>query len=71
METKGRTKKYFWTFLNIAAGAGAVVGGTYIFSRLKEKQDTEKRLERMEQVLEEVAVEGEEFKGKMVKVKED
>lgn len=54
METKHKTKRYLRTFLNIAAGAGAVVGGAYVFSRLKEKQNTETRLERMEQILEEV-----------------
>lgn len=59
METKSRTEKYFRTFLNIAAGAGAVVGGAYFFSRLKEKQDTETRLERMEQIVDEIAIEGE------------
>ena len=54
METKNKAKEYFRTFLKISAGAGAVVGGAYIFSRLKEKQNTETRLERMEQILEEV-----------------
>lgn len=64
METKIRIKKYLRTFLNIAAGAGAVIGGTYIFSRLKEKQNTETRLERMEQILEEILTADESKKEK-------
>jgi pyridoxal/pyridoxine/pyridoxamine kinase len=63
METKNKAKKYFKTFLNIATGAGAVVGGAYIFSRIKEKQDIERRLERMEQIVEEISS-SEEEKGK-------
>lgn len=63
METKNTTKKYFRTFLNIAAGAGAVIGGAYIFSRIKEKQDADTRLERMEQIVEEITA-PEERKGK-------
>jgi hypothetical protein len=55
METKNKYKGYFRTFLNIAAGAGAVVGGAYVFSRIKEKQDTEIRLERMEQIIEKIS----------------
>jgi hypothetical protein len=55
METKNKYKGYFMTFLHIAAGAGAVVGGTYILSRIKEKQDTEIRLERMEQIIETIS----------------
>jgi|YNPBryunderm2012_1023409.scaffolds.fasta_scaffold02239_5 hypothetical protein len=63
METKNKAKGYFRTFLNIAAGAGSVIGGAYIFSRLKEKQNTEARLERMEQIVEEISS-PEEQKGK-------
>jgi|GEM_PF-1242427 len=70
METKNKAKGYFRTFLNLAAGAGSVIGGAYIFSRLKEKQDSETRLERMEQILEDVVTEGEEFKGRKFKAKE-
>jgi Na+/H+ antiporter NhaC len=63
METKNKYKGYFRTFLNIAAGAGAVIGGAYILSRIKEKQDTEIRLERMEQIIETMSS-PEELKGK-------
>lgn len=38
--------EYVRTFLNIALGAGTVVGGAYLFSRVKEKQETETRMER-------------------------
>jgi hypothetical protein len=62
METKNKFKGYFRTFLTIAAGAGAVVGGAYILSRIKEKQDTEIRLERMEQIINKIS--SEELKGK-------
>lgn len=50
-----KAKKYLNSLINIALGAGAVIGGTYVFSRLKEKQDTETRLQRMEQILDELA----------------
>lgn len=56
-----KAKKYLNSLLNIALGAGAVIGGSYVFSRLKEKQDTETRLEKMEQILEKFA-ETEEIK---------
>lgn len=59
METANKTKKYIGSFLNIALGAGAVVGGAYIFSRIKEKQDTETRLDRLEQIVKELSEETE------------
>lgn len=55
METKNRAKGYLNKFLKVALGAGTVVGGAYVYSRLKEKQAVETRLERMEQVIEEVS----------------
>lgn len=55
MKEKSRTRRYAGTLLTLAAGAGAVVGGAYVVSRIKEKQDTETRLERMEQLVEELA----------------
>jgi len=70
MEKKGRAKGYFKTILNVALGAGTVVGGAYILSRLKEKQDVEIRLERMEQVLDELAG-TEETKGARYRVKKE
>lgn len=41
--------------LNVALGVGAVLGGSYLFSRVCEKQDIEARLERMEQMLEKLS----------------
>ncbi len=46
------TRKYLRPVLNIALGAGAVVGGAYVVSRIREKQDTETRLDRLEQMVE-------------------
>jgi len=59
MYTAMKTVKYLRSFLNFALGAGAVVGGSYIFSRVKEKQDIETRIERMEQLLEKLSEEKE------------
>lgn len=53
MEMKKRTSRYAGTLFSLALGAGAVVGGAYVVSRIREKQETETRLERMEQMLEE------------------
>jgi hypothetical protein len=50
-----RTRKIFHTFLNIAAGAGTVMGGAYVFSRLREKQAADTRLDRLEQMIEELS----------------
>jgi len=53
-EMKNKAKTYAGSFLKFAIGAGAVIGGAYVVSRVKEKQNTEIRLERMEQILEEI-----------------
>lgn len=60
MEMGNRTKKYLGTFLNIAIGAGTVLGGAYIFSRIREKQEVETRLDRLEQILEQFSKDKEE-----------
>lgn len=52
-----RPAEYVRTFLNIALGAGTVVGGAYLFSRIKEKQETETRLSRLEQIVEQLSKE--------------
>ena len=39
----------------MAIGAGAVLGGGYLFSRIREKQESEGVLSRLEQILEETA----------------
>lgn len=54
MEKKNSTQNYFKVLFNIAVGAGAVIGSAYVLSRLKDKQNTDTRLERMEQILEEI-----------------
>lgn len=53
------TRKYLRPVMNIALGAGAVVGGAYVVSRIKEKQDTETRLDRLEQMIESLSEEKE------------
>lgn len=50
-----RPADYGRTFLNIALGAGTVVGGAYLFSRIKEKQEAETRLSRLEQIVEQLS----------------
>jgi len=52
MSIINKTRTYLGSLLSIAGGAGAVIVGAYIFSRIKERQGTETRLERMEQILE-------------------
>lgn len=52
-----RPAEYVRTFLNIALGAGTVVGGAYLFSRIKEKQEGETRLSRLEQIVERLSKE--------------
>lgn len=53
METENKTIKYGKALLNIALGASTVVGGAYLVSRVTEKQETETRLDRLEQILKE------------------
>ena len=50
-----RPKDYVRTALSLGFGAGAIVGGAYIFSRITEKQETETRLERLEQIVEKLS----------------
>jgi hypothetical protein len=52
-----RPKDYVRTALSLGLGAGAVVGGAYVFSRIREKQETETRLERLEQIVEQLSKE--------------
>jgi hypothetical protein len=57
MEKSGMQKgmNYFGNALKITLGAGVALGGTYLLSRVKEKQDTEASLGRLEQMLSELA----------------
>ncbi|MBI2841233.1 MAG: hypothetical protein HYX75_23185 [Acidobacteria bacterium] len=50
----GGMNRYFNPFLKVALGAGAVVGGAYVLSRIKDKRDSETRLERVEQIVEQI-----------------
>ncbi|MBF8278106.1 MAG: hypothetical protein FJ266_14720 [Planctomycetes bacterium] len=59
MSIINKTRTYLGSLLSIAGGAGAVIVGAYIFSRIKERQETETRLERMEQMLEKLSEEQE------------
>ena len=54
--------------LSILLGSGAALGGSYIFSRIKETQETETRLTRLEHLLSEL-VEVEKEKKKKPKSK--
>lgn len=54
---------YFGNALKITLGAGAALGGAYLFSRVGERQDTEASLSRLEQMLSELAETGEKTKG--------
>ena len=56
-ENAMRPGQYLRTVLNIALGAGTVVGGAYLFTRIKEKQETETRLSRLEQIVEQLSKE--------------
>lgn len=50
-----RPRDYVKTALSLGLGAGAIVGGAYLFSRIGEKQETETRLERLEQIVEKLS----------------
>jgi len=54
MDIGNKSRKYGSVLLNIALGASAVVGGAYVVSRITEKQESESRLDRLEQMLKEV-----------------
>jgi hypothetical protein len=55
MARENKTSTYIKGFLSVAAGAGAVLGAAYVYSRIKEKQDAETRLERIEQIVDELS----------------
>ncbi len=60
MSIINKTRTYLGSLLSIAGGAGAVLVGAYIFSRIKERQEKETRLERIEQILQKLVEEQEE-----------
>jgi hypothetical protein len=47
--------RYLGNALKITLGAGTILGGSYIVSRIREKQDTESSLSRLEQMMEELS----------------
>lgn len=47
---------YLGNALKVTLGASAALGTAYLFSRVKEKQDTESSLARLEQMLSEISV---------------
>jgi hypothetical protein len=55
-------KRYLRSGLSVLLGAGATLGGSFLISRIREKQDVEIRLGRLEQMLEQVG-EGKEAPG--------
>lgn len=55
MDLHLKTGHYLRGALSVAVGAGAVLGAGYLFSRIKEKQNDEGVLSRLEQILEETA----------------
>lgn len=60
MEITKNVRRLLGSTLNVALGAGVVLGSSYLFSRIKEKQEIEARLDRMEQILDKLS--GEEPK---------
>ncbi len=59
MSIINKTRTYLDSLLSIASGAGAVLVGAYLFSRIRERQEKEARLERIEQILQKLAEEQE------------
>lgn len=55
MDLHLKTGHYLRGALSVALGAGAVLGAGYLVSRIKEKQNDEGVLSRLEQILEETA----------------
>jgi hypothetical protein len=55
MNMKHKGMRYLYSGLTVLFGAGATLGGSYLFSRLREKQDVETRMDRLEQMLEGLA----------------
>ena len=62
--------KYLRPVLSVLVGSGAALGGSYLFSRIKEKQETETRLARLEHLLEEL-VKVEQEKSSPAKTKKE
>ena len=48
-------RKYLSSALRVALGAGTVLGGAFIISRIKDKQSMEARIERLEQMVQQLS----------------
>ncbi len=57
-DTKRTTLGYLGKALKVTLGAGAALGGSYLFSRIRDKHDAETSLNRLEQMVEEVLAAG-------------
>lgn len=53
-DMKNSGMKYFSNALKVTLGAGAALGGSYLLCRIKDKQDSETSLSRLEKMLEEL-----------------
>ena len=53
-EMKRNGLKYFSNALKVTLGAGAALGSTYLLCRIKDKQESETSLSRLEKMLEEL-----------------
>ncbi|OQZ01655.1 MAG: hypothetical protein B6D35_02550 [Candidatus Brocadia sp. UTAMX2] len=57
MSIINKTRTYLGSLLTVAGGAGAIMAGAYIFSRIREKHEKEARFERIEQILQKLTEE--------------
>lgn len=57
-DMKNSGMKYFSNALKVTLGAGAALGGSYLLCRIKDKQDSETSLSRLEKMLEELTETG-------------
>lgn len=54
MTMKHRSMHYLRSGLSVLLGAGATLGGSFLVSRLRSKQEVETRLDRLEQMLDDL-----------------
>lgn len=54
MNKMHKGKRYLRSSLSVLLGAGATLGGSFLISRIREKQDVETRLDRLEQMLDQL-----------------
>lgn len=54
MTKKSRSMQYMRSGLTVLLGAGATLASSFLVSRLKEKQDAESRLDRLEQMIDDL-----------------